>query len=196
MAIAAIETRYTPDDLLAMPDEGRYELIDGQLVERKMGAKSSRVATRLVSRMDTFCDARGSGEVFQSNCGYQIFEPDGNRVRYADGSFIRAGRLPGDEPPQGHCRITPDLVIESVSPNDTAVEVEAKVEEWLDAGVRLVWVLYPNTQRVHVHTHARTFGKLGTEDVLTGGDVLPGFKCRVAEIFQARHARKKRSQRR
>jgi Uma2 family endonuclease len=183
MATAAL-TRYKPEDLLAMPEEGRYELIDGQLVERNMGAKSSRVATRLVSRLDTYCEARAAGDVFQSDCGYQIFKPDRNRVRYADGSFIRAGRLPGDEPPEGHCRIPPDIVIESVSPNDTAPEIDEKVGEWLMAGVRLVWVLYPNTQRVYVHRRGRTVTKLSPGDELTGEDVLSGFKCRVTEIFQ------------
>ena len=196
MATAALQTRYTPEDLLAMPDEGRYELIDGQLVVRKMGAKSSRVATRLVSRMEIFSDARGLGQVFQSDCGYQVFKPDGNRVRYADGSFIRTGRLPDDEPPEGHCRIAPDIVLESVSPNDTAPEIEEKVGEWLAAGVRLVWVLYPNTQRIYVHKPGRTLTRLGPEDVLTGEDVLPGFKCPVAEVFKTARQKTKRSQRR
>jgi Uma2 family endonuclease len=122
--------------------------------------------------------------VFQSDCGYQIFKPNRDRVRYADGSFIRTGRLPNNEPPAGHCRIAPDLVIEAVSPNDTAPEVEQKVEEWLDAGVRLVWVIFPETQRIYVHRDDRTVSRLGTADELSGEKVLPGFKCRVATIFK------------
>ena len=161
MATATVETRYTPEDLLTMPDEGRFELIDGQLVQRNMGAKSSYAATRLVVRIGTFCDSKNAGLVIQSDCGYQIIKP--NRVRYADGSFIRKGRLPSDEPPDGHCRVAHDLVIEAVSPNDTAPEVEQKVEEWLGAGVRLVWVIYPNTQHVHVHRHDGTDSKLGAD---------------------------------
>ena len=163
MTTAALETRYTPEDLLAMPDEGRYELIDGQLVERKMGAKSSHVATRLVTRIGSLADTRSLGLVFQSDCGYQVFKPDRNRVRYADGSFIRTGRLPDDEPPEGHCRIPPDIVIELVSPYDTAPEIEEKVNEWLAAGVQLVWVLYPKTQHIYVHRPGRTLTRLGRE---------------------------------
>lgn len=180
----AVETRYTPEDLLAMPDEGRFELIDGQLVERNMGAKSSRVATKLLLFVGNFAEAGKRGIVFQSDCGFQIFPDDPNRVRYADCSFIRTGRLPGDKPPDGHCRVSPDLVIEAVSPNDTAHELEAKVQEWLRAGVRLVWVAYPDTHSVHVFRADGTTAWLREGEELTGDDVLPDFKCRVAGIFQ------------
>lgn len=196
MATATVETRYTPEDLLTMPDEGRFELIDGQLVERNMGAKSSYVATKLVSRIEMFCDKQDFGLVFQSDCGYQIFKPNRDRVRYADGSFIRTGRLPNNEPPNGHCRIAPDLVIEAVSPNDTAPEIEQKVEEWLSAGVRLVWVLFPNTQCVYVHREDGTVSKLGTAAELSGEKVLPAFKCRVATIFKLPQSKARRGTKR
>ena len=109
MATAAIDTRYTPEDLLALPDKGRYELIDGQLVERNTGAKSSYVAERLLRLPGSITDAQGLGLLFGADCGYQIFADDPSHVRYADGSFIRRGHLPGDTPPEGHCRIPPDL---------------------------------------------------------------------------------------
>ena len=147
-----------------MRDEGRFELIDGRLVERNMGAKSSYVATRLVNRLGAFCDKRGRGLVFQSDCGFQIIKP--NRVRYADGSFIRKGRLPNNEPPDGHCRIAPDIVIEAVSPNDTAREIDDKVDEWLTAGVRLVWVVYPDTKHIYVHRANGTAMKPSAGDEL------------------------------
>jgi Uma2 family endonuclease len=184
MATAAIDTRYTPEDLLALPDKGQYELIDGQLVERHMGAKSSLAATNLLLLVGHFIHLQKLGLVFQSDCGYQIFADDPSRVRYADGSFIQRGRLPGDTPPEGHCRIPPDLVIEAISPNDIARAVEEKIEQWLAAGVRLVWVLYPDTQRLHVHRYDSTVSKLRSDDALSGEDVVPGFQCRVTEIFQ------------
>jgi Uma2 family endonuclease len=186
MATAVTDTRYTPEDLLALPDAGRYELIDGQLVERNMGAKSSYVAARLLRLLGLATDTQALGLLFGSDCGYQIFADDPSRVRYADGSFIRRGRLSGDTPPEGHCRIPPDLAIEAVSPNDLARAIEEKVEQWLAAGVRLVWVLYPDTHRLHVHRYDGTVSKLRSDadDVLSGEDVVPGFQCRVAEIFQ------------
>ena len=184
MALATTETHYTPEDLLALPDYGRYELIDGQLVERHTGAKASYAATNVLVLMGHFVRSNSLGLVFQADCGYQIFPEEPNRVRFADGSFIRRGRLPEDRPPQGHCRTPPDLVIEAVSPHDTAYEVEDKIEQWLSAGVQLVWVIYPDTQRVQVHRPDSTVTKLQSEEQLVGEDVVPGFQCQVTEIFQ------------
>jgi Uma2 family endonuclease len=184
MTLATTVTHYTPEDLLALPDYGRYELIDGQLVERKMGAKSSLAATKLLLRFGNFVESNNLGLVFQADCGYQIFAEERGRVRFADGSFIHRGKLSEDRVPQGHCRVAPDLVIEAVSPNDTAYEVEDKIAQWLGAGVRLVWVIYPETQRVQVHRVDGTVTKLQSAEQLAGEDVLPGFQCPVAAIFQ------------
>jgi Uma2 family endonuclease len=184
MALATTTTHYTPEDLLVLQDYGRYELIDGQLVERNMGAKSSYVATNLLGLMWHFVRSNNLGLVFQADCGYQIFAEAPGRVRFADGSFIRRGKLPEDRPPQGHCRVAPDLVIEAVSPNDTASELEDKIAQWLGAGVRLVWVLYPETQHVQAHRADGTVTKLQAAEQLVGEDAVPGFQCQVAEVFQ------------
>jgi Uma2 family endonuclease len=184
MTLATTVTHYTPEDLLALPEYGRFELIDGQLVERKMGAQSSLAATNLLGLVWHFVRSNNLGFVFQADCGYQIFAEDPGRVRFADASFIRRGEFPEDRVPQGHCRITPALVIEAVSPNDTAYEVEDKIAQWLGAGVRLVWVIYPETQRLQVHRVDGTVTKLQSEERLSGEDVIPGFQCQVAEIFQ------------
>jgi Uma2 family endonuclease len=184
MTLATTAPHYTPEDLLALPDYGRFELIDGQLVERKMGAKSSLAATNLLGLIWHFVRSNNLGLVFQADCGYQIFAEDPGRVRFADGSFIRRGQLPENLVPQGHCRVAPDLVIEAVSPNDTAYEVEDKIAQWLGAGVRTVWVIYPETQRIQVHRADGTVTKLQLEEALMGEDVVPGFRCQVADVFQ------------
>jgi Uma2 family endonuclease len=183
MASVSSEVRYTPEDLLNMPDGDRYELINGQLVERNMGAESSRVAQVVNRKIDNYAEANGLGLVWGTDCGYQIFGGDANRVRYADGSFVRRGRLPGDVPPQGHMRIAPDLALEVVSPNDLAWEVQAKVVDWLAAGVKLLWVFYPDIRSVHVYRPDGGEVHLRPDDGLSGGSVLPGFSCRVADCF-------------
>jgi Uma2 family endonuclease len=184
MATVELTTRYKPRDLLTFPEPGRFELVDGHLVERKMGAESSLVAQELRLLIGIFNKQHKLGLIFGPDCGFQIFKADRNRVRFADGSFVRRNRLPAGKPPKGHCRTVPELTIEAVSPNDTAEEVEQKVEEWLAAGVKLVWVVFPDSHRIHVHRKNGTTSKLGSKDSLAGEDVLPGFKCRVAEIFQ------------
>lgn len=184
MALAATATVYTPEDLLHLPDQGRYELLDGHLVERKMGTRSSYAATNALIIMGHFILQNNLGLTFQSDCGYQIFTDAPERVRFADGSFIRQGRLPEDQLPQGHCRTSPDLVIEAVSPHDMAYELEAKIAQWLGAGVRLVWVLYPETQRIQVHRADGTVTKLQRDDQLEGEEVIPGFRCQVTDVFR------------
>src|SRR5262244_3356306 len=172
MTLATTAAHYTPEDLLALPDYGRFELIDGQLVERKMGAKSSLAATNLLGLVWHFVRSNNLGLVFQADYGYQIFTEEPGRIRFADASFIRRGKLSEDRVPQGHCRVAPDLVIEAVLPNDTAYEVEDKIAQWLGAGVQLVWVLYPETQRVQVHRADGTVTKLRSAEQLSGEDVI------------------------
>ncbi len=121
-------TSYTPEDLLTMPNGERYELVEGQLVEKPTGAKSDWVGMRLISRLIGFVTSAHLGEIFGPETGYQCFRDEPKKVRKPDGTFIAAGRLPGDRIPKGHIRIVPDLAFEVISPNDTYYEVEAKVQ--------------------------------------------------------------------
>lgn len=143
-------TRYTPEDLLTIPDGERYELVDGQLAEKPMGAESDWIGDELRMLMRTFVKARKWGHTFGPETGYQWFQDDPNKVRKPDGSFIAAGRLPGDRIPKGHIRIVPDLAVEVISPDDLYYEVEAKVSEYREAGVRLIWVVNPDQRKVKV----------------------------------------------
>ena len=178
-----VTKRYTPEELLAMPDDHHFDLVDGQLVERHMGAESSWVAQQINRRLGNFAEAQQQGLVMGPDCGYQIFPDEPNRVRFPDGSFIRSGRLPNDRPPRGYVRIVPDLVIEVISPNDLAWEVEAKVAEYVRAGVPLMWVFYPDTRTVWRYRNNDDATRLGIGDTLSGEDILPGFTCPVADVF-------------
>ena len=181
-------TAITPEDLLNMADGKNYELINGDLVERDMGNESSEIAGRILILIGIFLRGRALGRLFMSDAGFQCFPLDPTRVRKPDVSFVRTGRLPGDHAAKGFDRIAPDLVVEVVSPRDTAEEVEEKIDSWLGAGVRLVWVAYPSTQVVRVH-RPRSVGAgrvtdLAGADVISGEDVLPGFTCPVREFFE------------
>jgi Uma2 family endonuclease len=178
-----LEKPCTPEELLRTPEGDRYELVDGHLVERTTGAKSSRVTMILLRLLDSHAHANRLGLVFPTDCGYQCFPDQPNRLRYPDGSFIASGRLPGDQPPEGHVHIAPDLAVEVVSPNDMAYDIEQRIEDFLRAGVRLLWVVYPNTRRVMVFRPGGNVSRLNETEELTGEDVLTGFRCPVAEIF-------------
>ena len=175
---------YTPDDLVLLGDEPRYELLDGRLVEKKMGAKSDRVAVQLITHVEHFLKAHPLGFTFGGGSGYRMFPERPNRVRFPDGSFIRAGRLPTDEVPDGYILLAPDLALEVVSPNDEAYEVEDKIEEYLEAGVQLIWVAYPRTKRVMVFRADGSVARLKETDQLSGELLLPGFSCLGAELFR------------
>jgi Uma2 family endonuclease len=183
MSTVAAKRLYTPEDLLNMPDGDNYELVDGELVERNMGWNSSWVGGRLHYLLTAFCDANRLGLVAPADASYQCFPNSPNKVRKPDASFIRRERVPPKEEREGHCRIAPDLVAEVVSPKDTYSEVEEKVAEYLSAGVRIVWVIDPPTRTVRVHRANGTVTDLREADELDGEDVIPGFRCRVGELF-------------
>lgn len=178
------ERVYTPEDLLTLPDGFRFELIDGKLVERDLGAEASEVAATVLRLVGQHAHTHKLGKIFGSDCGYQSFPNQPKRVRFADGSFVAKGRLPDERAPRGHMRIAPDLAVEVVSPNDTAEEVETKRQDWLAAGVKLLWIIYPEGRSVHVYQAGGRCPTLGPNDDLSGEDVLPGFACQVAELFE------------
>ena len=180
---SVVSQRYTPEDLLAMPDGHRFDLVDGHLVERNMGAESSWIALQINRYLGNYAETSQHGLVLGPDCGYQIFPDDPNRVRFPDGAFIRSGRLPNDVLPRGHIRVVPDLVLEVVSPNDLAWEVDRKVTEYLQACVPLVWVFYPDTRTVSVYRAGGKAARLGVGETISDAEVFPGFTCLVADAF-------------
>ena len=177
----------TPDELLDLPDSVGYELVDGQLVERHMGAESSEVALRIASFLAVFLNLHRLGRLFGSDTTYKCFPDAPGKVRRADVGFVRYHRLPGGRAPRGHCLVAPDLAVEVISPNDIAEEVEAKVHEWLGAGATLVWVVSPTFKTVRIYRpRAATNGPISfltADDVISGEDLLPGFTCAIQEFF-------------
>jgi Uma2 family endonuclease len=189
MSMPQTETRtdFTPEDLLALPDAVRYELVDGQLVERPMGFQSSRIGGQLFFLFRAYCDERGLGWVLPADASYQCFPDAPNKVRKPDVSFIRAEKLPADEEPEGHCRIAPDLAAEVISPNEIFQEAINKVGEYLDAGVRLVWIIHPPSRTVLIFRPDGSAAILRGAGELSGEDVVPGFRCSLDELFRPPH---------
>ena len=177
--------RMTAEELLGLPENGkRYELVGGELREMApAGARHGRAAMKLGSRLDRYTTAEQLGIVLAAETGFRISR-DPDTVRAPDVSFVSRDRVPPDGPPDGYWELAPDLAVEVVSPNDTAAEVQSKVQMWLESGVRLVWVVYPDTRSVVVHKSLTEISTLTAEDTLSGGDVVVGFECPVAEVFE------------
>ena len=174
-------TIFTPDDLLTMPDGDQYELVDGRLVERGMGSWAGVVEGALFYLLRQFCIRTREGFALNSGVSYQCFV--GNRVRKSDVSFILAGRLPDDRVPEGHIRVVPDLVVEVVSPTDIQYDVDRKVVEYLAVGVKLVWVINPDTRVVVIYRADGSISGVREGGELDGEAAVPGFRCPVAELF-------------
>jgi Uma2 family endonuclease len=180
---ATISTSYTAEDLLKMPDGDRYELVDGQLVERDMGTKSNWIAGKLFRLIADYAESNGLGWGLPTDNSYQCFPGRPNQVRKPDVSFIRLGRLPNEELPDGHCRITPDLVAEVISPNDFYSDVMRRIFDFMEAGVPLIWVIDPDSRSAIVYRSDGRVSLLDEQDELSGESVLSGFSCRISELF-------------
>ena len=134
---------------------------------------------KLSARLEAFVEERRLGYVFDSSTGFRL--PGGN-VRLPDVSFVAKGRFLGEHVPEGFSDVPPDLAIEVLSPDDRSRYVLDKVGEYLQAGVRLVWVIDPARRTAVVYRSMTDVRQIGPDDALEGGDVLPGFVCRLGEI--------------
>jgi Uma2 family endonuclease len=184
MTAVVDKPKVTPEDLLKLPRDRRYELVDGELVEKPMSAMAGAVCAELLFRLGTFLESTRQGTLFSADTGYQCFVKSPDKIRKPDISFIRKERITADLWKQGFIRIPPDLVVEVLSPSDSTSETERRVDDYLDAGVPLVWVVQPETRRVYVYRHGGTGLILREQDELTGEPVLPGFRLPVREIFR------------
>ncbi|HTU91265.1 MAG TPA: Uma2 family endonuclease [Gemmataceae bacterium] len=195
MNLDLMQREYTPEDLLALPDSKNFELVDGRLVERHrttppaqgedhMGFLADRIAVRLLRWLADFCDEHPLGWVLMpSSGGFQDFPGSPRRVRKPDVAFVRYGRFPNEQLPLGHAHLAPDLAAEVISPNDEYEKVIEKIEEYLRAGVRLVWIISPRNHIVHVYRANGSVHVLRENEELDGEDVVPGFRCPVRDLF-------------
>lgn len=180
----ATTTLMTADEFLLMPtDNQRHELIQGEV--RSMppaGGRHGQIGMEVAIPLGVAVKEQRLGVVFLAETGFRIAR-DPDTVRTPDVSFLRAERWAAIERPQAFIEGPPDLAVEIVSPSDSAEEVHEKALSWLDAGVRLLWVVHPHGRTVTVYTPDRTARVLGNDDTLDGGDVVPGFLLLIQSIF-------------
>jgi len=178
-------TLMTAADLLRMPEyEKRYELVRGVLrVSEPAGWVHGMIAARLVSYLLQHVEPHGLGRVFSEGTGFFLAR-DPDSVRSPDAAFVREERMAQQQSLAGFFGTAPDLAVEVISPSDRIAEVEEKMAEYWASGVRSVWTVYPNTRTVTVHSPDGTARTLKEGDVLDGGDVVPGFRCNVAALFE------------
>ncbi len=170
---------------LPLADEALYEIVNGERKELPaMSILSVKIASKLGRRVGNFAEEKKLGEVVNEAIFLLPLETH-EQQRRPDVSFVSYNRWAADRPvpDTDPWPVVPDLAVEVISPNDFYREVQAKVREYFQAGVRLVWVVEPSERQVTVYISATKPLILNESDVLDGGDVLPGFQLPVRELF-------------
>jgi len=163
--------------------DGLYEVIDGQIMEKPMGAYEAHIANLLTELIGEFVKERGLGRVL---CEVLfLIDPARRLKRRPDVAFLSRGRWPIHRPPSRTeaWDVIPDLAIEVVSPTNSASEVMRKVMDYFRAGVRVVWFIYPLEGLVQIFESATASRIIDKEGILEGGEVLPGFQLPLATLF-------------
>ena len=181
--MATTKPLITADYLLHTPNLGRCELIGGELIRMTpAGYEHGTIIINISTPLATFVSRAGLGRVCGAETGFHIAH-DPDTVRAPDVAFVAEDHLPSPLP-KGFFPGPPDLAVEVISPEDRQSEVRAKVQNWLDAGCRTVWLVDPRRQAVEVHRGGGEVQILGLSDTLSGEPLLPGFSLAVAEIFK------------
>lgn len=175
---------WTPDDLLALADdENRYELVRGELIMTPPASvRHGKFAARLVRVLSTHIAEHNLGEVYTAEPGFELASAPPT-VRAPDVAFVQRERIPPEGEPEGFWAIAPDLVIEIISPSETAQMIHEKVADYLQAGTQLLWVVYPTSQTVMEYCPPMDARRLTIEDDLDGSDVVPGFCYPLEQLF-------------
>ena len=168
-----------------MEDDGlKHELQAGILVSEPLpGFRHGRVALKTGALLLAHASRRDLGVVLSNDSGFVLARrPD--TVRGPDVAFISHERLAAVDDPVGAFPGAPDLAVEILSPSNTPALLHAKVADYLAAGTRLVWLVDPERETVTVHRSLLSPRVLSLDEELDGEDVVPGFRVRVAELFE------------
>jgi Uma2 family endonuclease len=174
-----------PQGTTSVEDIERYEVIDGIRVEREpMGAFETVLASWLCYLLNGFAAGRKLG--LAVNEVLFVLNASRNLKRRPDVAFVSYTRWPASivarEPAWN---VVPDLAVEIVSPTNLAEEIDSKVTDYFQSGVRLVWVFYPDAGRVYVYQSPTQVSILERPDALDGGEVLPGFRLPIGQLYEA-----------
>ncbi len=167
----------TLEEFLASGIE-EYEYAKGELVPMASPSLGhAKISTRITHYLFTHVSENQLGDVFVE-AGFQV----GDRGMKPDVAFLSTARLPEDE--SKGSPIPPDFAVEVVSPTDVQWRVTEKVQAYLDAGTQMVWVVESVMKTVTVYRSTTDIKIFTDADTLTGEDIVPGFSCRVAQLFE------------
>ena len=175
----------TEDDLIRFVDGDQKrlcELVDGTLVEKVVCSPEAFIAAQLISFLGGYVRSRKLGAVFGADVMMRV-RP--GRVRLPDVAFVRSDRLAKSISDwEAVFSGSPDLAVEVISPGNPRAEMDQKLLEYFAGGTSLVWYIYPKDESVDVYTSALAPPvTLSADQMLSGGDTVPGFVVRVRDLF-------------
>ena len=182
---STVTTRMSADEFWALPDrpDVRIELVDGEVIELPGGTwLHADIVIHIFTIIHAYVRQHGLGRAYADGLTYLLLS-DPDTMRIPDISFIPQERIPESGPTSSYARVLPALVVEVVSLGNTAAELRRRTRDYIEAGVSLVWIVWPDDQTVSVHAGSMNPTELTSTDTLDGGDVLPGFTVTVAELF-------------
>ncbi len=173
------QSRMTEEELMRLPHDGRkWELVDGEAREVPTSYEHDIIGITIAALLRPH--AKGLGFIAGAQAGFRM--TSGN-VRSPDVSFMRKSRLTDGRPSKGFQVGAPDLCVEIISPSEEPTEMRRKTAEYFASGAAQVWHLFPETVRVIVYTSPLESRTFAADDEINAGELLPGFHCRVSELF-------------
>ncbi len=170
----------TPTAELALDHDLEYEIFDGRKEAKMAGARHGEICAQIIIELGIYLRKTKAGRIYTPDTTFQI----GSYDRLPDVSVIVAARIPEEGAPASKWEIAPDLAIEIISPNDAWEKVKEKVRDYFAAGVRQVWLVSQKDRDVTVYDSPTQITVFTENDELTTEAILPGFKCRVGDLFK------------
>lgn len=185
--MATVPTLDAPSMAAPLPESGDefYEIVNGERRELPpMGAYQSVLGSMLLAYLAPFVARNRLGIAVAETLFALGDEP--RLQRRPDLAFVSSSRWTSPVPYDANeWDVVPDLAVEVVSRTNLADEIDEKISDYFAHGVRMVWIIYPRSGRIYVFESPKQVRGLDQSDELDGGDVVPGFKLRLADLFAA-----------
>ena len=163
-----------------------FEVVEGKIVEiAPLGENEAYTIANIIVILGGYLRGKKLGKLATSKLAFRLKDVP-LTLRVANVAFVSRKRVNEKSQRKNSFEGAPDLAIEVVSPGNSASEMENKVAEYLEAGSKLVWLVYPEREVIHVYKAGEvvTAQILKSSDIITGEDVIAGFACQVSEFFE------------